>query len=188
METFEDLGLPFPLFLGSVDTALEYEESAPCCLCGAGEGPAFRLAEGAELLVDCPDCGARAALDAGERPDWVCACGQQPFPWTADELFCCYDCLREGLVWLHKDTEGMALPEDLLELRRTPAFTTWQEWPWPFCCRRPMIYLATTDEEGLGDHLPDVQLDWEGPEGDDYSIYLFQCQVCRAHRMEWDQA
>lgn len=188
METFEDLGMPFPLFSGSVDDALEFEESASCCLCGAQEVPAFHLGEGADLVVDCPDCGQRAVLSAGERPDWICGCGERSFPFAEEELYCCYECLRAGYAWLHKDTEGLALPEDLLELRSTPSFTTWQEWPWPFCCQRPMIYLVTTDLEGLDEYLPGAELDWQEPAGQDYGIYLFRCQQCQAQRLEWDQA
>lgn len=46
-------------------------------------------------------------------------------------------------------------PSLLLELVRTPPYTTWQGERWHFCCGKPMIYVGEWKETEFKRHAPD---------------------------------
>jgi uncharacterized protein CbrC (UPF0167 family) len=90
--------------------------------------------------------------------------------------------------------------EDLVELTRTPNYSTWQGESWLFCCRRPMVFegavrgheLAALGEPAqvLADLL---ELDVSDPTIDailsgSASGYRFRCGTCRARRGHWERA
>ncbi len=112
-KTFDDLGIPFPLFAGPVEDASEYEGVATCSLCRR-EGHCFSLGIGADVVTSCPGCGSVNAIDADDREGKCSACGKAlSIGDDAEELHACYACLREGKVALTKDAElGMIRWED----------------------------------------------------------------------------
>ena len=45
--------------------------------------------------------------------------------------------------------------EQMLELLRTPTYSSWQDERWLFCCRCPMIFVGNWDEEKYSKMTPD---------------------------------
>lgn len=117
--TFEDLGIPFPLFEAVTDEASEYVGIAACSLCGKEDSHCFNLGIGAAVMVACLHCGEGNGLDADDREDVAChSCGEDvAFPEIeAEEIRICYGCLRAGRAALSKDTAfGMISWEQTLE-------------------------------------------------------------------------
>jgi uncharacterized protein CbrC (UPF0167 family) len=118
-QTFDQLGIPFPLFAGPVDEASDYCGVGTCSLCGGNNQHCFRLSIGCAVICNCPACGAANGLDADDREDSPCRqCGATvPFPAIDDEeINACYGCLRIGKAAITKDTElGMISWEQALE-------------------------------------------------------------------------
>jgi len=118
-KTFDDLGIPFPLFDGPSNQASDYCGVGICSLCGSKRQHCFRLDIGCALMRDCPACGAQNGLDANDREDSPCRqCGAMvPFPDLGDdEIKACYNCLRSGKAAITKDTElGMISWEQAFE-------------------------------------------------------------------------
>lgn len=112
-KTFDDLGIPFPLFGGPVEDASEYKGVATCSLC-TREGHCFSLGIGADVVTSCPGCGSVNAIDADDREGECSACAEAlSIDDDAEELHACYACLREGKAALTKGTElGMIRWED----------------------------------------------------------------------------
>lgn len=113
VQTFEQLGIPFPLFAGPVEDAVDYEGTAVCSLC-KDRGHCFTLGIGADVVVECPRCGGANGVDADDRVRNCSAC-EEPLSVGGDneELRACYTCLRAGRAALTKDTEfGMIRWED----------------------------------------------------------------------------
>jgi uncharacterized protein CbrC (UPF0167 family) len=117
--TFAELGIPFPLFEGPADQAVEYCGQATCSLCGQDDDPCFLLGIGCGIILKCPSCGVPNGLDADNREDGTCRQCQAaiPFPDVGDdEIAACYGCLRAGRAALTKDTElGMISWEQAFE-------------------------------------------------------------------------
>lgn len=106
--TFNDLGIPFPLFEGPVEDAHEYQGECECSVCGTNHKHCFELSIGCALMVKCKKCGTENGLDADDREDGTCySCGNSiPFPEIdSEEITICYDCLRTGKGAITKDTE-----------------------------------------------------------------------------------
>jgi uncharacterized protein CbrC (UPF0167 family) len=93
--------------------------------------------------------------------------------------------------------------EQMLELLRTPSYSTWQGERWLFCCRRPMIFVGNWSEEKYSEIAPDGDTERlfreiigdAGPEGSDLwgsaaagtiSVYVFRCPECGRYRGHWD--
>jgi uncharacterized protein CbrC (UPF0167 family) len=91
--------------------------------------------------------------------------------------------------------------------RRTPGFSTWQDWGWPLHCGDVMAYLGQPEAGGLR-RYPDAWAAlreeigrWEWGADDDEAAafidglapdagtvaYLFRCLHCGAHTAVWDQ-
>ena len=117
--TFEQIGIPFPLFEGPIDQAIEYCGQATCSICGAADQHCFCLGIGCDVMLNCPECNSLAGLDADDREDAVCrSCGATiAFPdLDEEEIPVCYACLRRGKAAITKDTElGMISWEQAIE-------------------------------------------------------------------------
>ncbi|MDB6068043.1 MAG: hypothetical protein JWR26_4251 [Pedosphaera sp.] len=106
-KTFAQLGIPFPLFDAPAEDSQEYAGLNTCCFCTKTGKHCFRLGIGADLLLDCPQCGTINGIRADERKAVNCkSCVETvhwPFPGT-QKLFICHDCLRQGRAALTKGT------------------------------------------------------------------------------------
>lgn len=94
--------------------------------------------------------------------------------------------------------------EWLIELNRTPKYSTIQGDLWQFCCARPMVYVGewmkadfdSRSSDGNGKTLFEVSVEdaepglwdamWENRLHDEFAIYMFQCPVCANYRGHWD--
>jgi uncharacterized protein CbrC (UPF0167 family) len=118
-DTFQELGIPFPLFEGPSDQANEYCGLGDCSVCGKKGEHCFRLGIGCAVIVDCQKCGAANGLDADDRESGSCReCSSTvSFPELGeDEIKVCHTCLRAGKAALTKDTElGMISWEQAFE-------------------------------------------------------------------------
>ncbi len=105
--TFQELGLDFPLFDGSVEDSSEYIGEGTCTLCQLPKAHCFELGIGDDVILACPACQAPHAPDADDQEDGPCsACSAvNPFPATEGSVNACFDCLREGKAALTHDTE-----------------------------------------------------------------------------------
>lgn len=116
--TFDDLGIPFPLFKAPTDEATEYSGIATCSICHA-DAHCFELSIGCALIIQCPNCGIPNGLDADDRKNIECRECQSkvPFPESApEEILTCYRCLRAGKAAITSDTElGMVSWEEAFE-------------------------------------------------------------------------
>jgi uncharacterized protein CbrC (UPF0167 family) len=215
-ETFADLGIPFPLFEAPVDDASGYIGTAACLLCGARGRHCFELGVGVQVVVGCKRCGAQNGLDASEDTVEPCRSCGAPVQFLLDsdeEAAVCYQCLRAGEAAIVKDTasgmvdwdeanEGTTAPKELLiELVRTPGYTTWQGEQWQYCCDRPMVYIGTWGQEDFEEHAPngdgraffldivdeaDGEL-WEDRQMDAaITVYVFRCLNCGNYKAHWD--
>lgn len=251
--TFNDLGIPFPLFEAPIDDASEYRGTGTCHICGQGDVHVFALGIGADVIAPCSACGTQIPFDADDRPTTQCpSCANvEPFPELAlplpppagppdfdGGLMGCYACLRSGRAALTKDTEfGMIRwqdairgtthglpgdpkpefettppnadgwrsykmdPQHMLELTRTPAYSTWQGERWLFCCSAPMVFLGTWGLKELNATAADgdgmalfTQIAKDADQGPwdvigglgDAGVYAFRCQSCNKLRAHWD--
>lgn len=117
METFDSLGIAFPLFQAQTHDASAYRGLGGCSICRADPAHCFRLGVGGCLVVACPDCGSENALSVSDDEDPACLLCQRPVPFPALErspdLMACYGCLRSGKAAFTIDTEfGMVRWED----------------------------------------------------------------------------
>jgi len=90
--------------------------------------------------------------------------------------------------------------EVLMELTRTPSYTTWQGEQWLFCCRKPMTFLGAWDaadfnhnaQDGVGRVLFEQVVEdqqprmWEYGIGGGVCVYAFRCASCARLRAHWD--
>jgi hypothetical protein len=88
---------------------------------------------------------------------------------------------------------------DKVELR-TPTYLTWQGERWLFCCKAPMVYLGTWEQDQFANYAPGVdgralfdavveggnEALWEGNLHDVTEIYVFRCSKCGRLRAHWD--
>ena len=100
-----------------------------------------------------------------------------------------------------EDWYGVRIPQEhLFELLRTPAYGTWQEERWLFCCKRPMTYVGEWanvlksprppgDARAFFEQILDpgeASKDWlwdaitrgSGSVG----LYVFHCKACGRYR------
>ncbi len=108
--TFDELGIPFPLFEAPAKAASNYAGQATCRLCGNRDQHCFDLGIGDAVILTCPACGVENGLDADDRADSSCrSCGSAiPFPAALQkckQLCVCHACLRAGKAAMTKDTE-----------------------------------------------------------------------------------
>ncbi len=92
--------------------------------------------------------------------------------------------------------------ESMLELLRTPTFTTIQGECWLFCCKKPMVYLGSWSREEFTKRAPDgdgkryferivpdaIEGLWEDELHDITGVYVFCCRKCNKTTANWDIA
>ncbi len=118
MKTFDDLGIPFPLFQGPTDEASEYVGIGRCSLCASADRHCFALWIGGRLIISCPICNTEIGLDTADRANGKCrSCSSivvfpsipvVEFPsgnGTVEKIQICYSCLRGGKGAITQDTE-----------------------------------------------------------------------------------
>jgi uncharacterized protein CbrC (UPF0167 family) len=117
-KTFAELGIPFPLFEGPAEQAVQHSGVDICSICKQKDQHCFMLGIGCTVMMDCPSCGAVNGLAADDRLDQPCLMCRSsvPFPEIADEeIKGCYTCLRAGKAAISQDTElGMISWEQAL--------------------------------------------------------------------------
>ena len=117
MPTFENFGIPFPLFDADTERAAEYVGVRRCSLCGTGHVHCCELGIGADVIITCRSCGKETPLNADDKMGANCPSCSGPVPFPAvtgsGQLVACYQCLRSGKAALTKDTVlGMVRWED----------------------------------------------------------------------------
>lgn len=101
--TFRDLGIPFPLYEGSLSTCSHYAGEGACDLCG-GVGHRFRFEAGGALTTPCATCSTDVVWYVAVGPG-SCGCGGRARPAT----FACYACFRAGRAVMSHDSERGAV-------------------------------------------------------------------------------
>lgn len=101
------------------------------------------------------------------------------------------------------DWVAARVPEEhLMELVRTPTYSTIQGDQWQFCCRRPMTFIGEWDRDDFDRNAPDgngkaffqeivqdvVDGLWEDELHDETGIYVFRCKQCGRLTAHWDIA
>ncbi len=118
MVRFNDLGIPFPLFMGNVEDAAEYIGKGTCYSCHQEKEHCFKLGIGSTIVFECTHCGSENGLDAADRNDGICISCKNTirFPEMPGRVpSICYECLRAGKGAFTKDTElGMISWEQTL--------------------------------------------------------------------------
>lgn len=213
MTTFDELGVPFPLFRAPVEEASNYEPSGDCTSCGRTAVPGFTLLDGG-LVRHCSNCGTRVLLNVEDQASGGCpTCGTAvPFPESpGGDIYLCCTCFRDGRGLVTHDLEGGMLSWDDpltrkedLALLSTPQYITWQGEHWQYCCGSPMVYLGEwryvmaspdgpDDPRYFFDNLIDPgKMDANDlfaalqAKGGDTCAYLFKCDRCRRHKAHWD--
>ena len=104
--TFDDLGIPFPLFKAPVKGASEYIGQGRCCISGKKNPHCFDIS-GGSLMLHCSSCNTSNELDCSAKVDVICEnCGSEiQFPGYTDTISISYEELRNGRAILSKDTE-----------------------------------------------------------------------------------
>src|SRR4051812_5280430 len=107
MDTFQRLGIPFPLFEAPVRDARDYVGFNTCSLCEQAGRHCFRLGIGCAVMVQCAMCGTENGLSAIRRSDATCRRCENVlrFPPVPGDVLTCYDCLRAGKAAITQDTE-----------------------------------------------------------------------------------
>ncbi len=183
--TFEQLGVPFPLFEAPTEEAREFVGRKQCSLCRMQNQNCFRLGIGCAVMIQCSRCGTPNGLDADDREDIPCrSCGTLiPFPKLADEeIVSCYDCLRLGKAAVTKDTElGMVSWEQALDgvTHGIPGLN------------RPEFEMVPLEDDWVGVRLPQKVM-FELLRTPTYATiqgdrWLFCCQVPMVYLGEWSR-
>lgn len=135
MANLADLGMPFALYKGAVETISQLIENATCATCAASERYLFGVNRNDHVTWPCPGCSDLTAVKVG----WL---NEAPVPstcnrcagvvhWPADlprdNASICYRCLRAGRAAMDHETEmgSIDLPHALRGVtylaRRKPA-------------------------------------------------------------------
>jgi uncharacterized protein CbrC (UPF0167 family) len=111
------------------------------------------------------------------------------------------DCPDIEMVPRDDDWIGVRLPTSMmLELLRTPGYSSIQGETWFFCCKAPMIYVGEWSRQKFSEMAPDgngraffdsVVQDasgglWDDTLGDTTGIYVFRCAACQKYKAHWD--
>jgi hypothetical protein len=198
MKTFDDLGMPFPLFRGPVAHAC-VDPAGDCKVCGKPAELRFF-----EACYECLRSGsvdhsmdselgmvrvqdAESGLTYG-LPLGIPQLGNYELvPWPVDPDF-------PDERWYHVRIDS----EYLRELLRTPKYHTWQGAYWKFCCKRPCIFLGSLPAEAFPNSpksTPEDIAKWFGSPDwgaiangrfGSWTYYGFQCPVCGSFRYHED--
>ena len=112
MKTFAELGSPFPLYEGAVETCSSYRRHGTCALC-AKPGLLFGFGIGGYVELACDSCGVKTDWHvAAEVPSCSCGALLVAPPKVEREVRACHACFRAGRAKQTQDSElGMITPE-----------------------------------------------------------------------------
>lgn len=202
--TLADDGFVFPLFAGPRDDA-ELDPQEPCKVCNTDASTRFNGAcytcfrEGkAPHAVDTEHGVVTPELAAAGKTGGVPESAARPDGLPAEEIV--EEENGERQVWLRMRVPASAL----LELTRTPTYSTWQGESWLFCCRAPMVYVGSgletlrasmpTDADEALFVAKTLEVDpsvgqriLDDVAAERVSAYVFQCARCSKVRGHWDR-
>lgn len=107
------------------------------------------------------------------------------------------------IVSTKSDWNRVRLPRAvMLELVRSPTYSTIQGDRWQFCCRSPMVFIGSWSRADFTARSPDgdgrkyfnhVVQDvvpglWEDQLHDETGVYVFRCPTCHRLTAHWDLA
>ena len=149
--TFDDIGIPFPLFEAPIREALEYLRSGDCDVCRTSSAHVFDLNMG----TACYHClRARRA----RFPKYT-SVGSVLDADLIDALDLSPNLIREqGFENLEPHSlepewhTVRTAPGLLDELLVTPNFGCWSDCTWLFCCGQPMVYTGVWKADRFSDH------------------------------------
>lgn len=135
-----------------------------------------------------------------QAPDYICPwCienGQAAHKYEGD--FNDY-CGIEGVSPDPMDPEPTIARELLLEItNRTPSYSSYQQEVWLTHCNEPCAFIGYADSKSIEPFLHELQQDIENSgipahyitqgltKDSDLGAYLFECTVCKAHRLHID--
>jgi hypothetical protein len=194
MPSFADIGMPFPLFAADIQFA-QHEEPGSCSICGKRSQIRFSDAcyscfrdwksdhsidtELGMVRLDDARAGKTHGLplrDPGELR------GYSVLPHDVDPRF-------PDETWF-----SVLVPSELLmELVRTPAYSTWQGECWLFCCSRPSVFVGEFPlRDSTVSKIADVFSINEKEAGElrrnggGISTYFFRCATCGRERGHYD--
>ncbi|MEZ4444937.1 MAG: CbrC family protein [Polyangiaceae bacterium] len=193
---FADLGEPFPLFEGPVDAA-DLDEEGPCVECGTKAAHRFRggcYACFRAGKVQRPSAGTELGMIIPENVVEELTHGTPP---GFDPRGTTTVPSDDAEPWVRYRVAG----EWLTELLRTPAYSSWQDETWLFCCARPMVFRGPLDDSLLGELVletkgssesvvaallecssDDAEVQLDRALRGSLSIFVFRCPTCRRHR------
>lgn len=204
---------PFPLFAAPLSEAAGHTGTGPCVVCGAVAEVRFRLGGGGRLVPQ----------EVPAHPDdAVCvAClraGHVAFTRDTEYGLVRWEDAVAGRTHgvpdlRHADGFSMSEPDGdgrvqveippmvLLELVRTPVYSTWQDEHWLFCCGSAMVYIGRWARDDVVRHLPgdpqaaflaifDDAEPWMWARLDELSIdfHAFRCRSCDRVRGHTDMS
>jgi uncharacterized protein CbrC (UPF0167 family) len=198
MKTFQEMGLPFPLFLAPVSQAI-VDPPGNCVVCGTRADLRF-----AEVCYPCfRDGKAQNVVDTelGMVTHEDAANGMtHGIPLADPSRLSGYELVPHPVdpnvpdeKWYHV----RVAPDHLQELIRTPRYHTWQGERWLFCCHRPSAFLGSLPAELIAKPSRPVSeaiSEWiRAPKWDgtlkahgSHTYYLFRCLQCGKLRFNDD--
>ncbi|TWU22372.1 hypothetical protein Pla52o_34280 [Novipirellula galeiformis] len=198
METFDDLGMPFPLFKAPVAHA-RTDPAGTCSVCGTPATIRFCDAcyqcfrggkvdnaidtELGMVRVEDARLGRTHGLPLGNPPVLG---NYELIPQPVDPNF-------PDETWYHVRIDS----QHLFEIIRTPDYYSWQGERWQFCCNRPCAFLGTLPAGALPDSESPADAianwfrlpDWDAIGDTDFgplTFYVFQCVSCGGFRYHED--
>jgi hypothetical protein len=199
MQTFDDLGLPFPLFRAPISHAA-IDPPGACLICGQEAAVRFRRAcyqcfRGGKVdhAID-TELGMVRRIDAAKGLTYG-------IPLGSPGQLADYDLVPHPVDPHFPDERWYSVrvaSEYLVELIRTPKYHTWQGESWRFCCRRPCLFLGSLPElafRAADKPLFEAMAAWlQAPDWDSIAkekfgcsiYYVFQCPVCNSLRYHQD--
>jgi hypothetical protein len=200
--TFADLGMPFPLFEAPRSEAV-LDEAGPCAVCGADVALRFRRAcyacfraGGVKHTID-TELGMVSSDQASSGWTGGLPKGARTHASFAQRLRA--DGGEEAWIEFQVD------PAALVELTRTPAYSTAQGESWLYCCKLPMVYRGQLDSTDLVDRPADdpavpflakvlgLRFDEAEEAAEEimaarFSVHAFRCRHCASERAHGDRA
>ena len=158
METFDDLGIPFPLFRGPVAHA-SVDSAGPCEICGATTTIRFCNACYACFRSGKVDNTVDTALGMVRLEDARNGL-THGIPMNDPSRFGDYELVPHPVDPNFPDETWYSFRIDskhLLELVRTPTYHTWQGEYWQFCCKQPCVFLGSLPAGALPDEHPAIE-------------------------------
>ena len=215
--------MDFKYFLAPEDSMLDIEQNVAqlpvlpnCSLCGQ-QSRCFLIAVDEDEEGQVRDNAGFFLAENETIENFTVISGKPENPWEPDFFYRgCMECLRQGrfTVWHYTDVgeiengeftseskRGLTIAkESILELSRTPSFSTFQQAIWLSHCNDFMAYLGEWEREDFNKNAPEgegqklfgeVEQAEPGEEWvklRDSGFYLFRCLHCGKMRSfsDWD--